>query len=115
MENEDGGVAPMGRIESKLKPVSQLAFEINAEIQWSFASNPSMYEIPEIDVSLIKSLPTPNAQMGSEGVTKNVPEYAFPGVEGGSNVSRITVPVTSACEHERMQNAGNNDFRNIIR
>jgi len=73
-----------------------------------------MNAIPEIEVSLIKSLPTPKAQIGSDGVTKNVPEYAFPGVEGGSRVSRITVPVTSDCEHERMQKAGNNDFRSFI-
>ena len=51
-ENEEGGVAPIGRMLSKSWPVfSQVSREIRLEIQWSLASRPSMKEMPEIAVS----------------------------------------------------------------
>ena len=68
IEKDEGASAPIGRIESKSNPASQLVLEIKAEIQWSFASNPSMDAIPEMEVSSIASLPTPNAQVSTEGV-----------------------------------------------
>jgi len=59
------------------------------------AGAPSIESIPEIDVSWMESLPTPNAQIASVGVTKNVPRYALPGTEGGPHSSRIVVAAES--------------------
>ena len=50
-----------------------------------------MNAIPEIDVSWMASFPTPNAHNDVDGVTKNVPENAFPGVAGGTRTASRSV------------------------